>query len=133
MPFLDPRVFEVAATIPPEHRVQGQATKVALRRAMELIVPPHVLNRKKFGFPVPIRHYLKQGSYDWARNIITTSQTEQYIDPAAVVALLDAHRAGEADYSRPIWTVLVFQLWHEIFVTGAITPVVPEPVYPVYL
>ncbi len=133
VPFLDPRVFEVAATIPPEHRVQGQATKVALRRAMELIVPPHVLNRKKLGFPVPIRHYLKQGSYDWARNIITTSQTEQYIDPAAVVALLDAHRAGEADYSRPIWTVLVFQLWHEIFVTGAITPVVPEPVYPVYL
>ncbi len=133
VPFLDPRVFEVAATVPPEQRVQGHATKVALRRAMELIVPPHVLNRKKLGFPVPIRHYLKDGSYDWARNIITTSQTERYIDPAAVVAMLDAHRAGEADHSRTIWTVLVFQLWHEIFVTGSITPVIPEPVYPVYL
>ncbi len=133
VPFLDPRVFEVASTVPPEHRVQGQATKVALRKAMELIVPPHVLNRKKLGFPVPIRHFLKEGSYDWARNIITTSQTEQYIDPTAVVRLLDANRAGEADYSRPIWTVIVFQLWHEIFVTGSITPVVPEPVYPVYL
>ncbi len=133
VPFLDPRVFEVAATVPPELRIQGQATKVALRKAMELIVPPHVLNRRKLGFPVPIRHYLKEGSYDWARNIITTAQTEEYIDPAAVVGLLDAHRAGEADYSRPIWTVLVFQLWHEIFVTGSITPVVPEPVYPVYL
>jgi asparagine synthase (glutamine-hydrolysing) len=133
VPFLDPRVFEVAATVPPDQRVQGHATKVALRKAMELIVPPHVLNRKKLGFPVPIRHYLKDGSYDWARNIITTSQTEQYIDAAAVVAMLDAHRAGEADHSRPIWTVLVFQLWHEIFVTGSITPVIPEPTYPVYL
>ncbi len=134
VPFLDPRVFEVASTVPPEHRVKGHATKVALRKAMELIVPPHVLNRKKLGFPVPIRHFLKEGSYDWARSIITTSRrTEQYIDPAAVVALLDAHRAGEADYSRPIWTILVFQLWHGIFVTGAITPEIPEPVYPVYL
>jgi len=133
VPFLDPRVFDVARTVPPEHRVRGRATKVALRKAMELIVPPHVLNRKKLGFPVPIRHYLKAGSYDWARNIITTAQTEQYIDAAAVVQLLDAHRAGEADYSRPIWTVLVFQLWHEIFVTGSIKPVIPEPVYPVFL
>ncbi|WP_354529732.1 asparagine synthase (glutamine-hydrolyzing) [Nakamurella sp. UYEF19] len=133
VPFLDPRVFEVARSVPPEYRVQGHATKVALRRAMELIVPPHVLNRKKLGFPVPIRYYLKEGSYDWARNIITTSQTEQYIDPAAVLKLLDDHRAGVADYSRPIWTVLVFQLWHEIFVTGALKPVIPEPTYPVFL
>jgi asparagine synthase (glutamine-hydrolysing) len=133
VPFLDPRVFDVARTVPPEYRVQGQATKVALRRAMELVVPPHVLNRKKLGFPVPIRHYLKEGSYDWARDIITSSQTQEYIDPAAVVKLLDDHRAGVADYSRPIWTVLVFQLWHEIFVTGSIAPEIPEPSYPVFL
>jgi asparagine synthase (glutamine-hydrolysing) len=133
VPFLDPRVFDVARTVPPEYRVQGHATKVALRRAMELIVPAHVLNRKKLGFPVPIRHYLKEGSYDWARNIITGSQTQEYVDPVAVVKLLDDHRAGVADYSRPIWTVLVFQLWHEIFVTGAVRPEIPEPAYPVYL
>lgn len=133
VPFLDPEVFEVARTVPPGYRVQGHATKVALRKAMEFVVPPHVLNRRKLGFPVPIRHYLKAGSYDWARNIITSAQTERYIDPAAVVRLLDDHRAGVADYSRPIWTVLVFQLWHEIFVTGSIVPEVPEPVYPVFL
>ncbi len=131
VPFLDPRVFEVAATVPPGEKVSGHATKVALRKAMELIVPPHVLNRKKLGFPVPIRHYLAEGSYEWARNIIATAHTEQWLDASAVLALLDAHRAGEADYSRPIWTVLVFQLWHEIFVTGAIVPAVPEPSYPV--
>ena len=50
-----------------------------------------------------------------------------------MVKLLDDHRAGVADYSRPIWTVLVFQLWHEIFVTGSVVPQIPEPSYPVYL
>nr|WP_154771333.1 asparagine synthase (glutamine-hydrolyzing) [Nakamurella alba] len=133
VPFLDPEVFAVASTVPPEEKVSGQATKVALRKAMELIVPPHVLHRRKLGFPVPIRHYLAEGSYEWARSIITSAQTEQYLDAAAVLELLDRHRAGDGDWSRPIWTVLVFQLWHEIFVTGALTPAVPEPAYPVYL
>jgi asparagine synthase (glutamine-hydrolysing) len=133
VPFLDPRVFEVAATVPPEQKVSGQATKIALRKAMELVVPPHVLNRRKLGFPVPIRHYLAEGSYEWARDIITSAQTERYLDSKAVLDLLDRHRAGDGDWSRPIWTVLVFQLWHEIFVTGAVQPKVPEPSFPVYL
>ena len=133
VPFLDPRVFEVAATVPPDLKVSGVATKVALRKAMELIVPPHVLNRKKLGFPVPIRHYLAENSYEWARSIICSAQTDEYLDRDAVLELLDAHRTGAADYSRPIWTVLVFQLWHEIFVTGTLAPQVPEPHFPVEL
>ncbi|WP_188943990.1 asparagine synthase (glutamine-hydrolyzing) [Nakamurella endophytica] len=133
VPFLDPRVFEVASTVPPGEKVSGQATKVVLRRAVAGIVPPHVLHRRKLGFPVPIRHYLAEGSYEWARDIITSAQTDEYLDRDAVLALLDAHRAGDGDWSRPIWTVLVFQLWHAIFVTGALAPKVPEPVYPVRL
>ncbi len=131
VPFLDPEVFDVARTIPADQKVTKQTTKLALRRAMELVVPPHVLHRRKLGFPVPIRHFLAGHSYDWARSIVTQAQTEQFLDPAAVLRMLDAHRAGEADHSRRIWTVLVFMLWHGIFVTGAITPTVPEPVYPV--
>jgi asparagine synthase (glutamine-hydrolysing) len=133
VPFLDTEVFDVARTIPADQKVTKQTTKLALRRAMELIVPPHVLHRRKLGFPVPIRHYLAGDSYEWARSIVTSAQTDEYLDPAAVLAMLDAHKAGEADHSRRIWTILVFQIWHGIFVTGAITPKIPEPVYPVRL
>ena len=70
VPFLDTEVFEVARTIPPDQKVTKQTTKLALRRALERIVPPHVLHRRKLGFPVPIRHYLADESYDWARHII---------------------------------------------------------------
>ena len=133
VPFLDPEVFAVARTIPPNEKVTPETTKLALRRALERIVPPHVLNRRKLGFPVPIRHYLAEGSYEWARTIIRDAQTDEYLDRTAVLRLLDEHRAGTADHSRRIWTILVFMLWHGIFVTGAITPRVPEPVYPVRL
>jgi asparagine synthase (glutamine-hydrolysing) len=133
VPFLDKEVFEVARTVPADQKVTKSTTKLALRRAMELVVPPHVLHRRKLGFPVPIRHYLAEGSYEWARDIITSAHTDEYLDPAAVLAMLDAHRAGDADHSRRIWTILVFMIWHGIFVTGQITPEIPEPVYPVRL
>ena len=133
VPFLDKEVFDVARTVPADQKVTKNTTKLALRRAMELIVPAHVLHRRKLGFPVPIRHYLAEGSYDWARDIITSAHTDEYLDPAAVLAMLDAHRAGEADHSRRLWTILVFMIWHGIFVTGQISPQIPEPVYPVRL
>jgi asparagine synthase (glutamine-hydrolysing) len=133
VPFLDKEVFEVARTVPADQKVTKSTTKLALRRAMELVVPPHVLHRRKLGFPVPIRHYLAEGSYEWARDIIISAHTDEYLDPAAVLAMLDAHRAGDADHSRRIWTILVFMIWHGIFVTGQITPEIPEPVYPVRL
>ncbi len=131
VPFLDREVFDVARTIPPAEKVTPQTTKLALRRALAGIVPAHVLHRRKLGFPVPIRHYLAEGSYEWARDIIRTAQTDEYFDSAAVLALLDDHRAGRADHSRRLWAILVFLLWHGIFVTGEIRPVVPEPAYPV--
>ena len=92
-----------------------------------------MLNRAKLGFPVPIRHWLKDVMYDWARAIITESQADELIDREAALRLLDAHRAGPHDYSRKIWTLLVFLIWHGIFVEDRITPEIPEPVYPVRL
>ena len=112
---------------------EGGLSERALRRAMELIVPPHVLNRPKLGFPVPIRHWLKDEMYGWARGIITESQADALVDKDAVLRLLDAHRAGPHDYSRKVWTLLVALVWHGIFVEGRIRPEVPETVYPVRL
>jgi asparagine synthase (glutamine-hydrolysing) len=133
VPFLDTEVFRVGSSIPTELKITKETTKYALRRALEDIVPAHVLNRAKLGFPVPIRHWLKDVMYDWARAIMTESQTDELIDRAAALRLLDEHRAGPHDYSRKIWTLLVFMIWHGIFVEERIHPDVPEPVYPVRL
>ncbi len=134
VPFLDTEVFQVAATIPLEEKITRETTKHALRRALRDIVPAHVLNRPKLGFPVPIRHWLKDELYDWARGIIDDSDdsgTAELLNLAAVRRMLDEHRAGLRDHSRRIWAVLVFMLWHGIFVEQRIVPKVPEPHYPV--
>ncbi|MDR1999841.1 MAG: asparagine synthase C-terminal domain-containing protein, partial [Frankiaceae bacterium] len=131
VPFLDTEVFAVAAGIPTSEKITKQTTKYALRRALAEIVPAHVLNRAKLGFPVPIRLWLKDEMYDWARAIIAESGAGAVIDLRAAQELLDAHRAGPHDYSRKIWTLLVFLIWHGIFIEDRIRPEIPQPTYPV--
>ncbi|GAA4415860.1 asparagine synthase (glutamine-hydrolyzing) [Actinokineospora soli] len=131
VPFLDPEVFAVASQVPLDQKITRETTKFALRQALRRVVPPHVLNRRKLGFPVPIRLWLRDEMYDWARAIILESQTDALLDKNAVLKLLDEHRAGTLDHSRRIWALLVFMLWHGIFIERRIRPVVPEPHYPV--
>ncbi len=133
VPFLDPEVFAVAARLPRTEKLGENTTKLALRKALEGIVPAHVLHRRKLGFPVPIRHWLRDEMQDWARGIVRDSQADHLVDLAAVARMLDAHRDGPFDHSRRIWTLLVFLLWHGIFVEQRIKPEIPEPAYPVRL
>ncbi|MED2877525.1 asparagine synthase (glutamine-hydrolyzing) [Bacillus cereus] len=116
VPFLDKEVFDVASKIPTELKIANRTTKAILREAVRGIVPDHVLDRKKLGFPVPIRHWLKDEMYDWALNIIKESKTEHLIDKKYVLNLLEAHRTDKGDHSREIWTVLTFMVWHQIYI-----------------
>jgi asparagine synthase (glutamine-hydrolysing) len=133
VPFLDPEVFRVASTIPLEQKLTRETTKYALRRALAQVVPAHVLNRRKLGFPVPIRHWLRDEMHDWARNTIQQSQTDALLNKTAVLQLLEEHRSGVLDHSRRLWALLVFMIWHGIFIEGRLSPEVPEPHYPVRL
>jgi len=133
VPFLDPEVFAVASTLPVSERVTRETTKYALRQALRDVVPPQIFNKRKLGFPVPTRLWLANELHDWARSIITESQTEDLIVRTDILAMLEAHRRGPIDYSRKLWTVLVFMIWHGIFVENRITPDIPEVHYPVQL
>ncbi|MCH6265846.1 asparagine synthase (glutamine-hydrolyzing) [Neobacillus citreus] len=118
VPFLDKAVFEVASKIPTSLKTANGTTKYVLRKAAEGVVPDHVLNRKKLGFPVPIRHWLKAEMNDWAKNIIRESQTDHLINKTYLLKLLDDHCQDKADNSRKIWTVLMFMVWHQVYVEG---------------
>jgi asparagine synthase (glutamine-hydrolysing) len=116
VPFLDKEVFNVASALCTKEKTVNGTTKYALRKAMEGIVPDSVLYRKKLGFPVPIRYWLKEELYDWARKLIGESDTDPYFNKDEILKMLENHRQGRGDYSRKIWTVLVFMIWHQIFI-----------------
>lgn len=134
VPFLDREVFKVAETLPVDLRVSNGTTKYALRRAMEQIVPAHVLNRRKLGFPVPIRHWLAGDELrGWAEDVIRESQTDHLIDKAQVLRMLEEHHPTERDHSRRLWTILAFMIWHGIFIEDRIQPEIEQRDYPVDL
>ncbi|WP_141433743.1 asparagine synthase (glutamine-hydrolyzing) [Bacillus sp. 03113] len=116
VPFLDKKVFEVASRIPTSLKTAEGTTKYILRKAAEGIVPDHVLNRKKLGFPVPIRHWLKNEMNEWAKKIIRESNTDYLLNKNYVLNLLEDHCQGKADNSRKIWTVLMFMVWHSVYI-----------------
>ena len=134
VPFLDKEVFKVAETIPHELKIAHGTTKYALRKAMEQIVPAHVLHRKKLGFPVPMRHWLAGDElYGWAQDTINESLTEDIFNKKEVLEMLKEHRDGVSDHSRRLWTVLAFMIWHGIFVEHRIDPQIEQRDYPVRL
>ncbi|SFM48427.1 asparagine synthase (glutamine-hydrolysing) [Gracilibacillus orientalis] len=116
VPFLDKEVFKVASEIPVSKKIANGTTKHILREAASGIVPDHVLNRKKLGFPVPIRHWLKNELYEWAKNLIQESVTDHLLEKNVIFNLLDEHCKGKKDNSRKLWTVLMFMLWHQIYI-----------------
>ncbi|MEN0140469.1 MAG: asparagine synthase (glutamine-hydrolyzing) [Rhodococcus sp. (in: high G+C Gram-positive bacteria)] len=134
VPFLDPEVFKVASQVPLDQKITKSTTKYALRQALEGIVPGHVLHRAKLGFPVPLRHWLRGTElFDWAHEQIAASGTDHLLDKAAITKMLNDHRDGVSDHSRRLWTVLIFMVWHGIFVENRIVPEIAEPAYPVSL
>lgn len=120
-PFVDREVFEVARKVPSSLRIANGTTKYILRKAAEDFVPEHVLYRKKLGFPVPIRFWLKDELYGWAREIIKKSQTQNYIDVDFALQLLEDHRTGVRDNSRKIWTILTFLTWYDVYVENPVS------------
>jgi len=124
VPFLDRAVFDVAATVPVDLKLppRSHETKYALRRALEGVVPPAIVNRKKLGFPTPTRVWLRGEMYDWAHELLAKSGAGDILDLGYVRGLLEAHKREDADHSRKVWTVLVFCVWHAIFVERALDP-----------
>lgn len=116
MPFIDINVFKIASELPVSLSIAKRTTKLLLRDAARGIVPDHVLHRKKLGFPVPINQWLKDELYDWAKTLIKESETEQLIYKGVVLDMLDQHASGKKDLSRKLWTLLIFMLWHQIFI-----------------
>ncbi|MBC2104534.1 asparagine synthase (glutamine-hydrolyzing) [Listeria booriae] len=116
VPFLDKEVFRVAKDIPASMKTTNGTTKYVLRKAAESFVPDHVLNRRKLGFPVPIRHWLKDEMNQWVKDLIRDSGTDHLINKKYVLQLLEDHCAGKHDYSRKIWTVVIFMIWYDVYV-----------------
>ena len=114
VPFLDKEVFEVARHVPLKYKVTKENTKYAMRRAAHRYLPDMVAEKKKLGFPVPIRIWLKEDKYyNMVKDAFTSEAASRYFKTDEIVKLLDDHKNGKNDNSRKIWAIYMFLVWYK--------------------
>ncbi|WP_294132534.1 asparagine synthase (glutamine-hydrolyzing) [uncultured Clostridium sp.] len=118
VPFLDKEVLKCAEGLTLSQKISKNNTKVLLREAFKDIVPPYMKEKKKLGFPTPIRVWLKSDLGRYVREIINNAEVDKLINKKYIINLLDEHIRGKKDNSRKIWTVFMFCLWYQIYIEG---------------
>ena len=119
VPFLDREVFEFASTLGLDEKLSHGTTKYILRYAFKDYVNPETFMRPKLGYPVPVRVWLQNELYEWAREILQNSTADEYIDKNEALKMLEDHRTGKANNYRKLWAILVFVTWHRLYIAEA--------------
>ena len=115
VPFLDKEVFALAAALPAAAKANARMTKIALRQAAARTLPPASAARKKLGFPVPVRDWLRQEPYtSRVRAAFARPAAAQFFRPQVLHSMLNRHLHG-GDCWRQIWCVYSFLIWYEQF------------------
>lgn len=114
VPFLDKKVFELARRIPTECKVNAGQTKIAMRGAAEKTIPVRTADKKKLGFPVPVRAWLRDEKYAGiVREAFNAPAAAEFFNVTELNLMLDQHLSGKRDNWRQIWCVFIFLVWYD--------------------
>jgi asparagine synthase (glutamine-hydrolysing) len=121
VPFLDQEVVEYAFSLSDEWKLHEGRGKHLLRQAMSGVLPPAILQRPKKGFPVPTEVWLRNQMRDFTRDALLgpDSACRRHMDSAALEEVVSANERGEAGRHQDVWTLLVFEFWHRVFIDRA--------------
>ena len=112
-PLLDMEVFKLASGMPVNLRTNKTDTKYAFRQAAKKRLPEEVAKKKKLGFPVPIRVWLREEKYySIVKEYFTDETAAVFFHTDRLLEYLEEHKNGKRDNSRKIWTVLMFLIWY---------------------
>jgi asparagine synthase (glutamine-hydrolysing) len=118
VPFLDRKVYELAKNIPLSEKVTDRNTKVCFREAAHRYLSEAQAKKKKLGFPVPIRVWLRTDKYyNIVKKEFTGKTAAKFFHTDELVKILDKHKCGKEDYARHIWVVYMFLLWYKQYFT----------------
>jgi asparagine synthase (glutamine-hydrolysing) len=121
-PFLDHRLVEFAAGLPPALKLRGWETKAILRDTVRRYLPPRTMRKPKQGFSVPLREWLRTSLREMVGDYLDAdngSLPQGVFNRATIKKLLREHREGAVDHSTTIWLLLNYAAWHDLYVRGA--------------
>ena len=115
-PFLDHKLWEYCAQLPPEFKLNARMNKILLRRGMADLLPTAVTQRRKQGLATPHAEWWRSNKLPtWAEEYLHPKSLREanYFNVATFQQLRDEHRNGRCDHSRVLTGILTTQLWHQ--------------------
>jgi asparagine synthase (glutamine-hydrolysing) len=119
VPFLDHMLVEYAHRLPSSHKLRGFNSKYMLRTLMKDKLPPDILKRPKHGFEVPVDEWFRKDLKEYTRHYLNEARIRQQdiFDWYAVNTILTLHWEGKQNFGHHIWTLLMFQVWYDKYLT----------------
>jgi len=117
VPFLDHKLVEFAASLPPHMKVKRLVRKYLLKKVARQWLPPEVIDRKKEGFPMPFSLWFRNEARSYLHDLLSPATVKHrgLFNPAYVQKLLNDHDTSIADHGHLLWGLLSVELWHRVF------------------
>ena len=114
-PFLDTDVMELAFSMPGHLKIRGGTRKFVLKRALDGIVPPQILARRKEGFSIPMKNWLRHELKPMMERLLAPERLRRrgLLEPSDVARLMNEHSAGQANHAHVLFSLMVFERWAE--------------------
>ena len=115
-PYLDNAVFDVARRLTTDKKVNLQTTKIALRTAAKEVIPNDSYKKKKLGFPVPLREWMREEDLDQKiEEAFKSDEAAQFFHRKKILKLLAQLRSGKKDCYKKVWAIYIFLMWYQEF------------------
>ena len=117
VPLLDHKFVELVAQIPSNLKLNGRTSKYIFRKALAGILPDGIMERKKWGFGIPVGKWLRKEIRETAEETLFNQRSEakDFFNQKYVRWLWKQHLSGMRDFTQPLWSLLMFQLWADRF------------------
>jgi asparagine synthase (glutamine-hydrolysing) len=118
-PFLDRKVAEFCASLPPELKIRGHRIRYLQRALARKHLPPEVARRRKQGFGLPLGNWFRGPLGELAADLFRDSCVVEagYLTREGLLSVLADHRERGIDHSHRLWMLLNLEMWYRIFIT----------------
>ena len=114
-PLLGKEVIDVATTVPNKYKLCDGMTKAAFRKAAKKVIPNDAHSRKKLGFPVPLKEWIKRDDfYNEIKEKFQSETAKKFFNTKEILSYLEDHKNGKNDYYKKVWTIYTFIIWYEL-------------------
>ncbi len=117
VPLLNRLFVELISTIPPNLKLHGLSTKYIFKKAMLKLLPRDIIYRKKQGFSIPMKNWLREDLRDMMMETLSRGRIEEkgYVEYEYVNKLMNQHIEKKRNNAHQLWSLMVFEMWHEMY------------------